>query len=103
MAMEVEDQQAARRLRSEEQRQVAEAAQRVRRRRTERRRQIACLADPATGLAEADSLQRVATRIDRLSKYVPGEPLPRAVKAASATDPEAVITSAVRRAAPKLG
>jgi endonuclease G, mitochondrial len=96
--------QVAQAIRSEEDRQKAAAEQRVRERRPKRRRQIAKLQDPAVGLAQADTLERVATRVDRLSKYVTGEPLPRAVKAsAAAADPAAVIDAAVRRAAPKLG
>src|SRR4051794_8265395 len=101
--MAVEDQQATRGTSTEEQRQTTAAAERVRARSSRRRGQVERLTQPGDGLAEADSLQRVATRVDRLSKYVAGDPLPVAVRAAGATDPAAIISAAVRRAAPKLG
>jgi endonuclease G len=102
-AMAVEHGQAERTIRSEAERQDAAAEKRVVSRRAKRRRQVEQLRDPAEGPARADSPERVATRIDRLSRYIAGDPLPRAVKAVDATDPDATIIAAVRRAAPNLG
>jgi endonuclease G len=89
--------------RPEQERQTAAATARVHDRSEQRRRQIEVLRDPAAGPAQADSPQRVATRIDRLSRYVAGELPPPVGKASSATDPDALIAEAVRRAAPVLG
>ena len=103
--MDVQDQQSrrARPARLEQDRQTAAATERVRDRSEQRRHQVEVLRDPSGGPAQADSPQRVATRIDRLSRYLAGEMPPPVGKASAATDPDALIAAAVRRAAPALG
>lgn len=76
-----------------EQHQVAGAAQRVGERTDERRAKIEALAPPG-GLAKADSPERVATRIDRLSRYYPDvRPISPATIAAG--DPDAIRAAGV--------
>src|SRR4051812_38643183 len=86
-----------------EDRQKAATARRVEERSAERQHPVELLADPAAGPAQADTLARVATRVDRLSRYVAGEAPPPVRTAASVTEPAAVIDAAVKRAASRLG
>src|SRR3954463_12845177 len=77
------------------------AAVRVRERAEARREQSGYLTRPG-GLARAASVERVALRIDRVTRALGREPLP----ATAAQEPhearEAVIAAAVERAAPRL-
>src|SRR4051812_43354897 len=80
--------------------QQSEVDGRVQERVDARRAQIAAL--QSQGIAYADTPERVALRVDRLSRIVAGEPAPRSASPVAAA-PEALIAAAVERAAPELG
>src|SRR4051812_7385497 len=103
MTQQTDRPRVARAGRGAEERQKAATARRVEERRAERQHRVELLADPAAGPAQADTLARVATRVDRLSRYVAGEAPPPVRTAASVTEPAAVIDAAVKRAASRLG
>jgi endonuclease G len=83
--------------------QHAAAERRVRGRDTQRRKQEREIEQPG-GLGHADSLERVATRIDRLSRIV-ADPQRRPLSTPKATkaDAGAVIDAAIERLGPRLG
>ena len=74
-------------------RQRDAAAQRVSERTAERLGNEAALAEPG-GLARVDTEERIAKRLDRLSRYVPGDVPPPTVPTAP---PEALMQEAVER------
>jgi endonuclease G len=83
--------------------QHAAAERRVHQRDTQRRKQEREIEQPG-GLGQADSLERVATRIDRLSRIV-ADPRRRPLTTPKATkaDAGAVIDAAIERLGPRLG
>jgi endonuclease G len=83
---------------AERRRQADAAAQRYAARREQRLHNIETVRQPG-GLALADSPERVAKRLDRLSRYYAAERLPGAVADQPSAEPGAVIASALSRAA----
>jgi endonuclease G len=83
--------------------QHAAAERRVRQRDTQRRKQEREIEQPG-GLGQADTLERVAPRIDRLSRIV-ADPRRRPLTTPKATkaDAGAVIDAAIERLGPRLG
>src|SRR3954451_6939617 len=74
------------------------AAQRFADRAAERRRNIDLVQSPG-GVSLADSPERVAKRLDRLSRYYAGEPLPTSPAAEAPAQPELITAAALERAA----
>jgi endonuclease G len=81
----------------ERDRQQAAAADRVAARAPERHEHVEALARPG-GIAEADTPERVAKRLDRLTRYYTGDVPPSARPAAGAA-PEVLVEEALDRAA----
>ncbi len=76
--------------------QLAAATIRVEERRGERAARIAKLAEPG-GIGRADSPERVAARLDRLSRYWARAPRPDAAETAPAGSAEEVVAAAIQR------
>lgn len=75
--------------------QVASAERRFENQASERRAKLATLAQPG-GIAAADTPERVAKRLDRLSRYYCGEPLPDS-PAEVHGDPQELVARSVER------
>jgi len=76
--------------------QAEAAAGRLASRASERRETIDALQAPG-GLARADAPERIAKRLDRLTRYYAGESLPAAAGDTPTGDPEEVLASALDR------
>ena len=76
--------------------QAEAAASRLASRASDRREAIDTLKGP-DGLARADAPERIAQRLDRLTRYYAGEPLPAAPGDTPAAEPEAVLATALDR------
>jgi endonuclease G, mitochondrial len=83
-------------LRGEEQAQREAAEQRLAETAAERAETRKVLARPG-GIAQADSPERIAKRIDRLSRYYAREQLPVVSTETPAGDPESALASALER------
>ena len=84
----------------ERERQQAAAAERVAARTTERGEHEAALAGPG-GIAAADTPERIAKRLDRLSRYYAGHEPPPAGGATA--EPEALVEQAIERVGDIVG
>ena len=84
----------------ERERQREAAAERVAERTTERGEHEAALARPG-GIAAADTPERIAKRLDRLSRYYAGDEPPPA--AGAAAEPEALVEQAIERVGDIVG
>jgi endonuclease G len=89
-------------LESSERAQQAAAEGRFARRAVQRRKQIATLLEPG-GLARADTPERVAKRVDRVSRYLAGERAPTTQEELPSGNPDEVLRKALARAAPEVG
>lgn len=77
-------------------RQRGAAAERVRARASERRQRIEAIREPG-GLVRADAPERIAKRMDRLSRYYAGEALPRTEEDVPSGAPDDVVAAALAR------
>lgn len=85
-------------LAREEREQRDDAARRVKERAPEREETLRKLAEPG-GIAEADSPERIAKRLDRLGRYRAGEPVPIVPSETPSGAPAQVLAAAVERTA----